>query len=121
MKKDTLYYDGQCPLCRAEMAKLAKFADGSLHLQDIHALNTNSSELSMGPCAVPDKSVLMERLHLQKADGSWLVGVDANVEAWQHTPFARRWRMLNWPVIRWFSRLGYEAWLVWRRLTKRSV
>ena len=36
MTKDTLYYDGACPLCAREMKHLAKLKRDSLELVDIH-------------------------------------------------------------------------------------
>ncbi|TNC80518.1 MAG: DUF393 domain-containing protein [Oleiphilus sp.] len=108
--KDTLYYDGSCPLCTAEVCKLAKYTGDQLNLQDIHALETQEQSE-----ALPDKQVLLDRLHLKTANGDWLVGVEANVRAWQHTPFAGFWRILNWPVIRVFSKAAYEIWLKLRK------
>ena len=109
--KDTIYYDGACPMCRAEMAKLAECADQELELVDIHSLKDDE--------ALPDKSALLERLHLKTADGSWLLGVEANVQAWQHTPHAKVWRILVWPIFKPFSKLAYEVWLRWRKLVNR--
>ena len=51
MGNDTLYYDGACPLCSAEIRKLAKFADSGLSLQDIHQLDSSDASL--------DKAVLL--------------------------------------------------------------
>jgi predicted DCC family thiol-disulfide oxidoreductase YuxK len=36
MMKETLYYDGACPLCAREMKHLAKLKRDSLNLVDIH-------------------------------------------------------------------------------------
>ena len=104
--KDTIYYDGACPVCRAEMQKLASCADASLELADIHSLDDSAD--------LPSKATLLARLHVRTADGQWLQGVDANVRAWQHTPYAKVWRVLVWPVFKPFSWLGYEIWLKWR-------
>ena len=103
MDKDTLYYDGACPLCSAEIDKLAKFSDGKLHLKDIHELEGGEVDL--------DKALLLSRLHLKTPEGEWVTGLSANIRAWRHTPFRGLWGMLDWPLINRFSRWGYEAWL----------
>lgn len=64
MNKDTLYYDGACPLCRAEVGKLAKFTDDRLVVKDIHDLDAAE--------VVPDKALLLSRLHPKTADGEWI-------------------------------------------------
>jgi predicted DCC family thiol-disulfide oxidoreductase YuxK len=112
MDKDTLYYDGACPLCSAEIEKLAKFADSRLNLKDIHALNDGEAGL--------DKALLLSRLHLQTADGEWITGLSATIRAWQHTRFRLLWRLLDWPVIDRFSRWCYEAWLRGRNRSARA-
>ena len=103
MDKDTLYYDGACPLCSAEISKLEKFSKGDLVLQDIHELEEGTVE--------HDKALLLSRLHLKTADGEWVTGLKANIRAWQHTPFRALWRILDWPLINRVSHWGYEFWL----------
>ena len=103
MEKDTLYYDGACPLCSAEIEKLAKFSNGGLRLRDIHQLDAGEAEV--------DKAQLLSRLHLQTADGDWITGLNANIRAWQHTRFRWLWRLLDLPLIDRFSRWCYEVWL----------
>ena len=103
MDKDTLYYDGACPLCSAEISKLEKFSKGELILQDIHDLDDGAVE--------HDKALLLSRLHLKTADGQWVTGLNANIRAWQHTPFRALWRVLDWPLIRRVSHGAYEFWL----------
>ena len=110
MDKDTLYYDGACPLCRAEIGKLERHSGGRLELKDIHELDGNDAQV--------DKNQLLSRLHLKTADGEWIVGLDANIRAWQHTPFRHLWRVLGWPLIRPFSTRTYEWWL--RLRSRRS-
>lgn len=41
---DTLYYDGQCPLCSKEIATLRRLETGNLAFADIHTQD-NSKEL----------------------------------------------------------------------------
>ena len=103
MEKDTLFYDGACTLCAAEMNRLAKYASDDLRLVDIHELD--------GREAGVDKALLLSRLHLKTADGAWITGLGANIRAWQHTPFRWLWRLLDLPLVDRFGRWGYEIWL----------
>ncbi len=111
MDKDTLYYDGACPLCRAEIGKLEKLSGGKIELVDIHGMQA-------GACEV-DSELLLTRLHLKTADGEWVTGLSANVRAWQHTPLRFLWRVLEWPLIKPLSHRAYEFWLD-RRQRSRS-
>lgn len=103
MEKDTLYYDGACPLCSAEIAKLAHFSKDKLELRDIHELGEADSGL--------DKEELLSKLHLKTADGKWITGLHANIRAWRHTPFRYLWRVLDWPLINLVSHRCYDLWL----------
>lgn len=99
---DTLFFDAQCPICSAEVNSLKEQADSSLSFVDIHEIDESE-----------DKATLFNELHVQRADGTWAVGLEANILAWQHT----RWRslvsVLKWPVIRPIANLGYRVWLRW--------
>lgn len=103
MENDTLYFDGACPICRAEIDKLARFTRGKLDLVDIH-------DLDEGAAAI-DRATLLSRLHLKTADGRWITGLRANIRAWHHTPFRYLWQLLDWPLIRLVSHRAYEFWL----------
>ena len=99
---DILYYDGGCPLCTTEMARLGKLCDAGLQLRDIHALEPDP--------ALPDRETLLRNLHLRTADGRLLTGIDANVAAWQHTRLGPLWRWLRWPLIRPIADAAYRLW-----------
>ncbi len=103
---DILYYDGQCPLCAKEMAKLTKLKDSSLVLTDIHSLPDDAP-------GRPDKTTLLRVLHLER-NGSFITGIDANVAAWEHTRYGALWRWMKWPIVRWFVGWGYDLWAEWR-------
>ncbi len=110
---DILYYDGACPLCRAEINKLARLADSTLSLQNIRLLPEDTS--------TPDKEQLLARLHLRRADGVWLTGMAANIQAWQHTSLWWCWKWLDLPIVRLFSYGAYELWLTWRQRKTRDA
>jgi predicted DCC family thiol-disulfide oxidoreductase YuxK len=110
MSSETLYYDGQCPLCSAEMEKLKRHADNKLELVDIHSLPEKSS--------LPDRQVLLSNLYLKQESGNFLIGLEANVAAWQHTRFGVFFRWLRWPVLRSIADKVYDHWakIRYRRL-----
>lgn len=103
--KETLYYDGQCPLCVAEMDKLAKIKGEDLELQDIHTL---PSEVDAA-----EKDQLLRVLHLKRGE-QMIRGIDANIAAWQHTRWGWLWQPLGWPIIKPVVNLVYERWAKWR-------
>lgn len=102
MAQETLYYDGQCPLCSTEMQKLKLHAQESLQLVDIHTMADDS--------ALPSKEQLLGTLHLRQADGQFLTGLQANITAWQHTQFGGYYRWLSWPVVNSIASWVYSIW-----------
>ncbi|MEH6592239.1 MAG: DUF393 domain-containing protein [Halioglobus sp.] len=102
----TLYYDGQCPLCMKEMARLGRLKDERLNLTDIHTLPPGTD--------LPDTTALLRDLHLRLHDGRMLTGVDANVAAWQYTRHGAWFRWMRWPSIRNIADLIYSRWARWR-------
>jgi predicted DCC family thiol-disulfide oxidoreductase YuxK len=121
---DTLYYDGQCPLCAAEIDQLQRIRGEHLRLVDIHTLDgeTACGDARCGEGvaaaapdgAAPDRDSLLRTLHLQRADGRWLRGADANVAAWDGTGRGRVLRVLRWPLLRHVVDLAYALWARWR-------
>ena len=102
----TLYYDGQCPLCRAEMTRLEKLKSPRLLLADIHTLPHDAT--------LPDEDSLLRTLHLRLPNGQLLTGAEANVAAWQFTPRGIWFRWMRWPLIGKLIDLVYDSWARWR-------
>lgn len=101
-----LYYDGACPLCRAEIDRLAALADDDLALRDIH---------QVGPAeGLPPTDTLLQTLHYRDAAGRMKTGLAANVAVWQHTRFGVAWRLLEWPLVRPLANWCYQRWAAWR-------
>lgn len=98
---NTLYYDGQCPLCSKEMQRLGRLQDGDLRLVDIHR-----NPLPEGKT----RAELLEVLHLCDANGEWMSGLDANVKAWQHTSWGWLFAWLRWPLIATIADRVYAIW-----------
>ncbi|MEO1082343.1 MAG: DUF393 domain-containing protein [Pseudomonadota bacterium] len=107
---DTLYYDGRCPLCAAEIEALRDLRGEQLALVDIHS----GAAVSPEDAAAPSRDELLRTLHLRRADGRWLTGADANVSAWAGTRRGAALRALRWPVIRPVVDLAYAIWAKWR-------
>ena len=110
---DILFYDGRCPLCRREIRALERLQTGQLAFSDIHEPSETATPL-------PAREQLLRRLHLLRADGSWAVGLEANVRAWSHTAFGWLFRPLLWPGIRTIAKAIYERWAD-RRYERRYV
>lgn len=96
-----LYYDGRCPLCAREMAFLRKSKNAGLTLVDIHQLLGLTDE---------EQEQMLRVLHLQMPDGTWRLGVDANVLAWSFTPFGFLWKPLRWKIWSGFVDNIYQRW-----------
>ena len=82
-------YDGECPLCRREIAHVRGLAQGradsGLCFVDISGGAGSDSSFAA------DRATLMARFHVQRADGSRLDGARAFVAMWQRLP---GWRWL---------------------------
>jgi predicted DCC family thiol-disulfide oxidoreductase YuxK len=117
---DTLFYDGQCPLCASEIEQLREARGDALALVDIHDLALQSTrDKPLNPDSAdrsdePSKDDLLRVLHLRRADGSWLTSADANVAAWESTRHGRLLRVLRWPVLRHAVDMVYALWARWR-------
>lgn len=97
---EILYYDGQCPLCNAEMARLGAHQPVHLKVVDIHQEEMDEAV----------KHQMLKVLHLKGADGSFKTGIEANIAAWEHTRWGWAWQWLKWPVVRWFAGRTYDVW-----------
>ena len=99
--RDTLYFDGQCPICTREVTKLQQLSGDGLQVRNIHEVEEGG---------LPTRDTLLRELHLKTAGGEMLVGIDANVAAWQHTRFGIFLRWLRWPFIRPIASRVYALW-----------
>ena len=112
-----VFYDGGCPACRLEMAHYAhlsalapvRFVDAS-----VDALPALDAE------QVPDRALLLARLHVRTASGQWRSGADAFATLWQHFP---RWRWLGrvvaLPGVKSVAELAYCLFLKLRPLWRK--
>ncbi len=99
---DTLFYDGNCPLCMREVRLLTRIADDGLLLTDLHDVSEKPGE--------PSSLEKLKNLHLRTADGEWLTGVDATVRAWSHTRWGFLFSLLRWPLLGPLADAAYRYW-----------
>jgi predicted DCC family thiol-disulfide oxidoreductase YuxK len=73
----TLYYDGNCPFCSAEMRRLKSWnKDQQLGFVDITDAGFDPAHLQV------DMAALNREMHSQRADGVVLVGIDSLLAAY---------------------------------------
>lgn len=83
LTKSTVFFDGSCPLCRAEIGYYRrKDQAGALCFVDI-------SEIDAVPPEGITQELAMKRFHVRASDGRILSGAAAFVEVWHCLP---RWR-----------------------------
>jgi predicted DCC family thiol-disulfide oxidoreductase YuxK len=83
----TLYYDGQCPLCVAEVEFLqSRVSQGQLAFVDVTQTGFEAAGHNISCEAA------MAQIHGRTADGEVLVGVPV---------FARAYQLANLPVLAW--------------------
>ena len=98
----TVFYDGTCPLCVAEMKLLSQYdSTCRLRLEDIHKPDFK------GRYPEVDVHAANQILHGQNSDGSMLYGLDVTVKAWGLVGKKPWLKALRWPVIRWFADKAY--------------
>jgi ubiquinone biosynthesis monooxygenase Coq7 len=107
-----VYYDGGCPLCRAEIATYQRAAGGDgLNWVDAHGCGV--VELGSGL----ERPAALARLHVRRADGTLVQGAAAFAEVWSALP-GWRWlaRVARLPGVLPLLELGYTGFLRLRPL-----
>ncbi|MFW5659857.1 MAG: thiol-disulfide oxidoreductase DCC family protein [Oceanicaulis sp.] len=109
----TVYYDGSCPLCRAEI--------GLYRDQGSEAAFVDISDGEGGPEEISCDAA-MKRFHVRRADGKLLSGAAAFAELWKTTP---GWRRLGHvgsvPPFVWIGEALYRAFLLIRPSVQKMV
>lgn len=113
----TVYYDGTCPLCRAEIGHYR-----SIDEQNRLCFIDASAEASPLGSDLERKEALA-RFHVRDESGRLLSGAAAFVRVWETLP---RWRwaarMARVPGVLWLLEIGYRVSLVVRpRIARFSV
>ncbi|WP_340161366.1 DUF393 domain-containing protein [uncultured Hoeflea sp.] len=107
----SVWYDGDCPVCRQEVALYRRIdRDDLITWIDIVALA--DSELPVGKT----RQDLLGKFHARAADGPWQIGVDAFAAIWQRLPVLKWFAFVfRLPIIRQIAQIAYLGFLKWQR------
>ena len=89
MSELTVYYDGACPLCRAEIGHYRR-CEGAERL-DFVDIAGDRSAVTLGPGL--DCASARRRFHVRDADGRLFSALRPSARLWRALP---RWRWLGW-------------------------
>jgi predicted DCC family thiol-disulfide oxidoreductase YuxK len=92
----SVYYDGGCPLCRAEIDQYRRCA-GAERLAFVD-VGSGVAEPALGPDLPRDAA--LRRFHVRTAEGQLVSGAAAFARLWQSLP-GWRWlgRLIDWRVL----------------------
>jgi len=114
MKKLTMYYDGLCPLCQAEILFLSRRnAAGLLSFVDV-----NSSHYSADAVGVSCQQAL-DSMYAQYDDGELINGVDVFCAAYERANLPTLAWLFSQPSLRPMLSWGYRFFAKNRRLISR--
>jgi predicted DCC family thiol-disulfide oxidoreductase YuxK len=119
-----MYYNGECPVCNAEMSHYARLcADSQKSLRFIDATQTPDALVQCGLRI----DHLERRVFLKDSKGRIISGLPALIELWARMP-QYRWlaRMTSLPVVKQFSVALYDQVIaptlaLWARFRRQSV
>ena len=100
--KDILFFDGSCPMCTKEIKLLEDINDGGLAFMDVHKCEIDDSMAS--------QLDMLKVLHLRTAEGVWIRGVAATLQAWSHTNWGWIFKPLLLPLINYVAGYAYNIW-----------
>ncbi len=115
----SVYFDGGCPLCRAEIAAYQRL-QGADRLRWLNLESCSADELGPGL----DRQAALKRMHVRRPDGQLIDGAAAFVEIWSVLP-AWAWlaRTARIPGMVAVMEVGYRMFLalrpLWRKPTAR--
>ena len=107
--RTTVFFDGACPLCRAEIRFYeSRDAEGAFSFVDV----------SRPDAGLPDtlgRDEALARFHVLSPDGRLLGGAAAFAEVWRRTPGWRwAWRLSTLPGVMVLLETGYRLFLRFR-------
>jgi len=112
----TLLYDGACPICALEMARLGRFdKHRRLRFVDISA---NDFDGSRYPAS---KDEMMALMHAVTNDGLTLKGLDALHAAYSAVNLGWLWAPARWPLLRPYADALYALFARHRMRISRAL
>jgi len=108
----TLLYDGACPICRREVAFLARRDSAAqLRFVDIAAagFEPRAWGRAQGLADFPDAAALDARIHAVTAAREIVVGLDVFRLAWRAVGLGRLASITGWPLLRPLAERAYLA------------
>ncbi len=100
----TIWFDGDCPLCRAEISLIQKLDAKNQRLAFV--------DLATGSSCPLDRGEMLARFHAQEVGGPILVGAPAFGAMWrQVTPFQPLGWLTKVPPFLWLLNLLYVQFL----------
>ena len=114
-----VFYDGGCPLCRAEISAFKKAAGSRVEWRDV------SQEDELIIVAIGQEPVrrrqLLERFHVRRVDGRVVSGAAAFIALWRAAPKLSQFaKLLDNTVVIFFLDFLYQMFLTIRPLWRRS-
>lgn len=111
----TVFHDGACPLCRAEIAHYRRQRGA----EACAWVDADAPDAALGPGLT--RAEALARFTVRLPDGTLRQGVDAFIALWSTLPGTRRWaRRAQQPAARALLRLLYALFLglrpLWRRV-----
>ena len=103
----TVYFDGDCPVCRTEIAHYQR-QRGAEAIAWVDASNCDEAALGSGV----DRGMVLSRFHVREADGSLASGAAAFVAIWRRLPaFAWLAALASFPPVLAVLDTGYGLFL----------
>ncbi|MFP3349961.1 DUF393 domain-containing protein [Pseudoalteromonas sp. SIMBA_153] len=111
-----IFYDGNCPLCNAEMQHLKRAdVDHKVTLEDLNAEDFNTRFPAI------DKQHAMNILHAQTDNGQIIYGLDVTYQAWRTVGKYPWLKIIRLPVIRFFADHAYTFFAKYRHHISRFL
>jgi len=109
----TVWFDGDCPLCRREIAWLRRLD---------HRRGINFVDVAGGEACPIDTATLLQRFHAQEADGLLVSGAAAFAAMWRAIPALRPFgQIARIPAVLWVLERTYRVFLRVRPILQALV
>lgn len=98
----TVFYDGACPVCSAEMLQLqSEDRHQRIVLDDVSGEAGRDGRLGVG------QQALLDCIHAVTVDGRLLKGVDVFEQVYRAVGRDRAASAMGWPLMRWLAERSY--------------